>query len=624
MKRTIFGILLLAIIATSVYSQTTLSRRVALVVGNGAYAANPLNNPPNDAADVAAALQDAGFEVTLLRDADLTAFEKAVSAFAASLKGADTGLFYYAGHGVAVDGMNYLIPVSPKIDDASSVKAKAVAVDTVVGKMASSGVRTVLVFLDSCRDNPFPGASRSGTRGLAVVAAPTSVNSLIAYATSPGDVAQDGTGRNGVFSGAFLNQLKKPGQELGELMRNVKADVAAATGNKQSPRVDDGMREAFYFVSPEMLAAKAQSALDASKTEIARLEKELADRQAKISATKDAQARQALEVEQQRQQAITVAKRLESENLAREAEKQNKLAQEASAAAAQKAVLAAAQSKQQGELANLAATRRAELEKLAAAAASDNPDILIETVERLEAVLKEVDGQYAAALSTSLSSTNAGWDKQLASLSGQKPDITETDAEFNARIAKEKAKLEADRTAELARLRTSAESQRISQTQAMRTQYDDTLRTLQTKIWTISGKAAVLTVGDFDRNARTSTFTIGSADPYVPMVPIQVVADLNTASDPKAAILALDSAVKAGALVAEIDWGITRDAANKRMRGGHTGCTSTQPDHRRNNSQYPTQPEGSVFCHGQTEQSDSGVGNLAGLVYQWRSRRVYR
>jgi len=430
--------------------------------------------------------------------------------------------------------------------------------------MEASGVRTVLVFLDSCRDNPFPGASRSGTRGLAVVATPKSVNSMIAYATSPGDTAADGTGRNGTFSGAFIVRLGTPGTELGELMRFVKADVAAATGNKQNPRVDDGMKEAFYFVSPEMLASRAQSALDASRTEVARLEKELADRQAKISATKDAQSRQALEVEQQRQQAIAVAKRLESENLAREAEKQSKLAQEASAAAAQKAAFAAAQSKLQRELADLAAARRAELEKLAAAASSDNPDILIETVERLEVVLKEVDGQYASALTSSLSSSNSGWDKQLASLSGQKPDITETDAEFNTRIVKEKAKLEADRTAELARLRTSAESQRVAQTQAMRTQYDDTLRTLQTKVWTITGSGATLTPGAFDRNTRLWPFTVVSANSLVPMLPIQLVANLNTAPDPKAAILALDTAVKAGALIAEIDWGITRDTVNKR------------------------------------------------------------
>ena len=170
MKRSAICLLLLAILSPAhVVSQEAVPRRVALVVGNGAYAANPLPNPPNDAVDIAAALKDAGFEVTLVTDADLAAFDQAVCSFASRLGGAETGLFYEAGHGVAVDGRNYLIPVSPRIDEAPGVKAKSVALDTVVGRMEQSGVRTVLVFLDSCRDNPFPGASRSGTRGLAVV-----------------------------------------------------------------------------------------------------------------------------------------------------------------------------------------------------------------------------------------------------------------------------------------------------------------------------------------------------------------------------------------------------------------------------------------------------------------------
>jgi uncharacterized caspase-like protein len=557
-----FAIILLSIGTLPVFAQG--GRRVALVVGNGAYLSNPLRNPPNDADDIAAALRAADFEVRLLKDADLASFERAVNDFTASLRGADTGLFYYAGHGVQVDGMNYLIPVSPRIDDVASVKARAVAVDTVVGKMESTGVRTALVFLDSCRDNPFPGASRSGTRGLAVVQTPRTMNSLIAYATSPGDTAADGDGRNGIFSGALLNQLKSTGQELSELMRNVKADVSAATGNKQQPRVDDGMKEPFYFVSPELLAARAQVALEASRAEVAALERELAERQSRIAASRDAQSRQALEVEQQRQQALAVAKRIETENLARAAEKQRALAQEAAADAARKTALLAAQSRQQDELANLAATRRAELERLAQAAASDNPDILIETVERLEVVLREVDGQYTDALARSLAASNEGWNRQLVSINAQKPDIIETDAEFNARITRERQELERGRQAELGKLREAAESQRLAQTQSMRSQFNDTLRTLQTRVWTITGSAAVLTVGHFDRNARTWPFSVSSTDLLLPMLPVSLIADLNKSPDPRVAILALDAAVKAGALVAELDWGIIRDAANRR------------------------------------------------------------
>jgi uncharacterized caspase-like protein len=318
--------LLLLLCSAAAFGQAAPGRRVALVIGNGAYQANPLKNPPNDADDVAAALKESGFDVYLVKDADLEALEKAVKDFATRLTGAETGLYYYAGHGVAVDGMNYLIPVSPRIDDVASVTSRAVAVDAVLGRMEATGVRTILVFLDSCRDNPFSGASRSGTRGLAVVATPKTLNSLIAYATGPGDVAQDGIGRNGVFSGALIEQLREPGLELSQMMKNVKSEVAAQTANRQNPRVDDGMKENFYFVSLDALAARADAALAKSRLELAELERQLALRQAAMQATKDTAALQTLQVEQQRQQALQAAKKLETENLAREAERQKQAA----------------------------------------------------------------------------------------------------------------------------------------------------------------------------------------------------------------------------------------------------------------------------------------------------------
>jgi hypothetical protein len=565
--RALLPALILFFATTTLFAQAPASGaapnsgRVALVIGNGAYSANALRNPPNDADDVVAALKDSGFEVSLVKDANLEAMEKAVSNFAAKLKGADTGLFYYAGHGVAVDGMNYLIPVSPRIDDAASVKARAVAVDVVVGKMEATGVRTALVFLDSCRDNPFPGASRSGNRGLAVVAAPKTVNSLIAYATSPGDVAQDGSGRNGVFSGAVIKQLREPGLELNVMMRNVKSEVASVTGNKQNPRVDDGMKEPFFFISMEALSARADAAFAKSKAELAELERQFAELQTQIKATKDSAARQALEVEQQRQQALQAAKKLEAENLAREAERQRQAAVAAEQISFQKKTAAQATQQEQGALADLAATRRAKLDKLARDGASDNPDVLIETVERLEAVLREVDGQYAAALQKSLAAANGGWDKQLASMSGEVPDITETDADFAARVARQKTDLESKRQAELSGLKRSAESQRLSQTASIRKQYDETLTTLQTKVWTLRGSAVSLSIGTFDRNARIWPFTVDSRDPTIPIFPVNFVAELGKTADPVAAIRSLDAAVKANALTAELDWGITRDVA---------------------------------------------------------------
>jgi uncharacterized caspase-like protein len=563
MLRSALSILAFVALATGLAAQAP-SNRAALVIGNSAYKSSPLANPVNDATDIAASLKDAGFEVILRTDADLASMEKALADFQTLCKGKDTALFYYAGHGVQVGGENYLIPVKEDIQSESQAKSRGVALGDLMDRVKTSGVKTALVFLDACRDNPFPGSSRSGTRGLAVVAAPPEVETCIAYATQPGNVAQDGSGRNGVFTAAMLKNLGTPGASLSDLMTSVMADVKQSTGGKQQPRVDNGLTKPFYFVDPAVAAARAQAALDKSKSELAGLDSKLADLQKQIAASGDTQAKQKLQVEQQRQQALQQAKALESQNLAAAAAKQQAAADAAAKLAAERATAQAASLKAQSDLSNLAAARRAELDKLATAAASDNPDVLIDTVERLEKVLAEVDGQYAAALASSLAASNSGWDKQLASISGQQPDIIETDAEFALRIAGEKSALEQKRQGELSSTKANIEGQRTSQTASMRKQFNDTLTTLQARVWTVTGSNATLTIGAFDRNARTWPFVVASADPTIPMVPVTVVANLGSAADPRAAIVALDTAVKANALAAEFDWGITRDSANKR------------------------------------------------------------
>lgn len=545
-------------------SSSSEGRRLALVVGNSAYQANPLKNPVNDAEDIATALRETGFEVRLVKDADSAAFERAVLDFASSLKGADTGLFYYAGHGVQVDGMNYLIPVSPRIDDVLTVKARAMPVDTVVGRMETSGVKTALVFLDSCRDNPFPGATRSGTRGLAVVAAPKTKNSMIAYATSPGDTAADGTGRNGIFSAAFLEQLKNPGTELGSMMKAVKANVSSITANKQNPRVDDGMKEDFFFADPARLSAQAKAKADSAAAEVASLERELADRKAQIAAAKSTSEKQKLELEQQKQQAVATAKKLEAENLAREAERQAVLAKAAREQAAARDKEMAAAGQRQDELAKLAQTRKAELEKLAQDAQSDNPDVLIETVERLEKAIAEVNSEYERALKTSISQLDATWQVKFTELKKATADPWESDAEFAERIKKETATVQQNKNADLSRLRSETEKQRLAQTASMQAQFDTTLKTLTAKRWILSGSAVTVKPGTYDRNAKQWPFLLGSTDPGLPLSDLPLQIDFSQVPDLKTAYAAIDTAVKANALAGELEWGIERQKDKQR------------------------------------------------------------
>jgi formylglycine-generating enzyme required for sulfatase activity len=236
--------LLLALMSTPAFAE----KRIALVIGNGAYkTSTTLRNPPNDAADVSAALRAVGFTVTTLIDGKREAMEKAVRDFGNSLKDPDAvGLFYYSGHGAQVDGANYLLPVDADIQAEDELAYKAVNAEAVLAKMRSAGNRLNIVVMDACRNNPFPGSTRSADKGLAVVRVKVP-ESIIVYATDPGAVAQDGDGRNSPFTTAFIAQLAVPGQEISVALRRVTGEVKDATGGTQTPWVSSNYTSDFAF-----------------------------------------------------------------------------------------------------------------------------------------------------------------------------------------------------------------------------------------------------------------------------------------------------------------------------------------------------------------------------------------
>jgi formylglycine-generating enzyme required for sulfatase activity len=213
--------------------------RYALVIGNSDYGElGQLKNPVNDAADMAAALRRLGFSTELLQNAELPQMEEAVVRFSDKLSRDthSTGLFYYAGHGVQTQkGENYLIPVHASIPSETFLKTKALLSQAVLDSMQVAGNTLNLVFLDACRNNPFSWA-RSTTRGLAVVGYQPP-GSIIVYATSSGSVAQDGTGRNGVFTGELLKNVETPGIDLDTILNRTAQGVMKATGNQQNPAV---------------------------------------------------------------------------------------------------------------------------------------------------------------------------------------------------------------------------------------------------------------------------------------------------------------------------------------------------------------------------------------------------
>lgn len=188
--------------------------KFALVIGNGAYTSvSQLKNPVNDAADMADTLKDLGFKVELLRNSTLDDMENAVIRLGNNLEQSpgSYGFFFYAGHGVQSNGINYLIPIDADIKSEAFLKNRALAAQEVLDTLQQAGNGLNVVVLDACRDNPFSWA-RSGTRGLAVVSSQPP-GSIIVFATSAGSTAQDGTGRNGLFTSQFLKNLKTPGSK---------------------------------------------------------------------------------------------------------------------------------------------------------------------------------------------------------------------------------------------------------------------------------------------------------------------------------------------------------------------------------------------------------------------------
>ncbi len=236
-------------------SSLNTGRRVALVIGNSGYAAGPLANPANDAGDMAEALRSTGFEVLEYTDLETPAdMKKAVREFGGKIRNGGTGLFYFAGHGIQVDGKNYLIPTKAEIHAEEEVEYESLDLGFVLAMMEIAGNRMNILILDACRNNPFSRSWRSAPGGLAFMDAPS--GTLIAYATAPGSVASDGTGENGLYTEELLRQIGRKGMKIEDVFKNVRAAVMSRSNNRQTPWESSSLVGDFYFVRPDVTPAK--------------------------------------------------------------------------------------------------------------------------------------------------------------------------------------------------------------------------------------------------------------------------------------------------------------------------------------------------------------------------------
>ena len=248
---------LLGLIQSANSATADPARRVALVIGNAAYADSPLTNPGNDARDMAQALTRIGFNVTMLTDRNRAQMTQAIRNFGLAAAGAETALFYFAGHGVQVRGKNYLIPTGQRFADEGEVEADAVDVNTVLGRMEQARASVSVVILDACRNNPLARDGRNVARGLARMEAPS--GALVAFAAQPGAEAIDGSGRNGLYTKYLLRHIETAGLTAEQMFKRVRADVERESGRRQSPREETSLTGADFFFKPVPGSVVAQA-----------------------------------------------------------------------------------------------------------------------------------------------------------------------------------------------------------------------------------------------------------------------------------------------------------------------------------------------------------------------------
>ena len=252
----VLAALLLVLPAASALAE----KRVALVIGNSNYTnVQKLPNPTRDASAIAALLKDAGFDV-VEAEMNLTnvAMRRAVRKFTAIARNANIGVVYYAGHGIEVGGVNYLIPIDAQLGSDVDVEDETLSLDR-IAKMLEPVNRLRLIILDACRENPFVRsmsrtvATRSITRGLAEIGA-TTPDTLVAFAAKAGSTAEDGTGSHSPFTTALLNNLTIPGLDVGLALRRVRDQVMKDTGGKQEPFVYGSLGGSIVALKPASAA----------------------------------------------------------------------------------------------------------------------------------------------------------------------------------------------------------------------------------------------------------------------------------------------------------------------------------------------------------------------------------
>jgi PQQ-dependent catabolism-associated CXXCW motif protein len=435
--------------------RATSDRRLALVIGNNNYKNAPLLNPVNDARLVAKTLQGLNFEVVLLENLNLRDFKAAVRRFVTRMESEDgTALLYYAGHGVQIEGRNYLLPIDVATGDEYEVRDESLDLEeTLMSRLSKSRKRERIIILDACRDNPFKAAKQANrsiaNRGFAQMGSDEK-GTLIVYSTSPGHTAEDGAGKNSIFTEHFTSEIQKEGVEVGQALRTVFNQVNTATKGRQTPWYNSSLLGDFYFRPVN------------TKAEEERRRKEL---QAQVEAAVKAAKDDAKRDEAGRIEAAIAAKVAEQERLRQEREKQYM-----SQIAEMKAMLERREKDLESARLQVASAAKNKDEQLAALAAAEAERKRIEreaaTVQAAMTAQQKKEAEAAEAARRQadverLAKERREREAAAAAISAERTRLIRMEAEHRAadeKAAKDEADRQAKAQAELAKREAAAKA----------------------------------------------------------------------------------------------------------------------------------------------------------------------
>lgn len=424
-------------------------KRVALVIGNSNYLTSPLRNPANDAKAVTATLKSLDFEV--ISGVDLTAKEmkKQINEFGKRIRNGGVGLFYFAGHGLQVNGRNYLVPVDAKIESESDVDIESVRADEVLAKMDNAKNRLNIVILDACRNNPFARSFRSSSQGLATMDSPS--GTLIAYATAPGSVASDGTGQNGLYTESLIEKMKIPDLKIEDMFKKVRSTVKNKTDGKQVPWESSSLEGDFYFGSSAILVAKKMEALSKKQNE---LNAELKEIEILEAAARKASNKQEKMDTELKKKAILAKIKVEELRKSQLEEQQRKL-QEDEKSRRQQAASLMKQKEEESLRLNILRSRVQDKRKSlkGKTLASLSPEMTVsemrKTANKINSIKEDFIKDFKAGVYSIISRLN----KSFLGINKERKDEFETNNKFNKRIQQTRDKLEKEQTEDIARLR---------------------------------------------------------------------------------------------------------------------------------------------------------------------------